>query len=104
MSDCCWRPSWFTFTRTSSISSETAPLAGNLNWKPLNEMLWLVTRPDTPDGTFPVPVLTLSDASVEYPPALMRLVIETDRKSTRLNSSHLGISYAVFCLKKKKET
>src|SRR5205814_10488682 len=27
-----------------------------------------------------------------------------DRKSTRLNSSHLGISYAVFCLKKKKTT
>src|SRR5262245_64236129 len=29
-------------------------------------------------------------------------VITLDRKSTRLNSSHLGISYAVFCLKKKK--
>src|SRR2546426_6598028 len=28
---------------------------------------------------------------------------ERDRKSTRLNSSHLVISYAVFCLKKKKE-
>src|ERR1035438_10654553 len=28
--------------------------------------------------------------------------IATDRKTTRLNSSHLGISYAVFCLKKKK--
>src|SRR2546426_5929031 len=28
--------------------------------------------------------------------------IGTDRKSTRLNSSHLVISYAVFCLKKKK--
>src|SRR5262245_26914691 len=27
---------------------------------------------------------------------------DADRKSTRLNSSHLGISYAVFCLKKKK--
>src|ERR1035438_10845996 len=27
---------------------------------------------------------------------------KADRKSTRLNSSHLGISYAVFCLKKKK--
>src|ERR1035438_10913103 len=27
-----------------------------------------------------------------------------ERKSTRLNSSHLGISYAVFCLKKKKNT
>src|SRR5262245_64185597 len=30
-------------------------------------------------------------------------VRERDRKSTRLNSSHLGISYAVFCLKKKKK-
>src|SRR5256885_9507906 len=29
-------------------------------------------------------------------------VVEEDRKSTRLNSSHLVISYAVFCLKKKK--
>src|SRR3712207_7810330 len=28
---------------------------------------------------------------------------ETDRKSTRLNSSHANISYAVFCLKKKKK-
>src|ERR1039458_858510 len=28
--------------------------------------------------------------------------LQIDRKSTRLNSSHLGISYAVFCLKKKK--
>src|SRR5256885_2961536 len=34
-------------------------------------------------------------------PAL--LVEERDRKSTRLNSSHLVISYAVFCLKKKKK-
>src|SRR5262245_62708383 len=32
-------------------------------------------------------------------PALLQ-----DRKSTRLNSSHLGISYAVFCLKKKTAT
>src|SRR2546426_5192682 len=29
---------------------------------------------------------------------------DRDRKSTRLNSSHLVISYAVFCLKKKKKT
>src|SRR5699024_11870192 len=29
--------------------------------------------------------------------------ILTDRKSTRLNSSHVSISYAVFCLKKKKK-
>src|SRR3712207_8237333 len=31
-----------------------------------------------------------------------REVLEEDRKSTRLNSSHANISYAVFCLKKKK--
>src|SRR5205807_4680129 len=42
-----------------------------------------------------------------YVPALvdsiiMRSEFLTDRKSTRLNSSHLVISYAVFCLKKKK--
>src|SRR3712207_7574048 len=29
-------------------------------------------------------------------------IVERDRKSTRLNSSHANISYAVFCLKKKK--
>src|SRR5207253_8431804 len=33
-----------------------------------------------------------------------RLFINEDRKSTRLNSSHVAISYAVFCLKKKKST
>src|SRR5690554_6962216 len=31
------------------------------------------------------------------------LPFRTDRKSTRLNSSHVRISYAVFCLKKKKK-
>src|SRR5256885_11252111 len=36
--------------------------------------------------------------TVELPAAVIR-----DRKSTRLNSSHLVISYAVFCLKKKKK-
>src|SRR5256885_10637476 len=35
-------------------------------------------------------------------PACRRLA-RADRKSTRLNSSHLVISYAVFCLKKKKK-
>src|ERR1035441_8321509 len=34
-------------------------------------------------------------------PAVVLAQILPDRKSTRLNSSHLGISYAVFCLKKK---
>src|SRR5207253_4579940 len=34
---------------------------------------------------------------------LNRISRRTDRKSTRLNSSHVAISYAVFCLKKKKQ-
>src|SRR3712207_8155614 len=33
----------------------------------------------------------------------VRQVVPLDRKSTRLNSSHANISYAVFCLKKKKQ-
>src|SRR5690625_3213498 len=37
---------------------------------------------------------------VSHPPDVL---ITTDRKSTRLNSSHVAISYAVFCLKKKKD-
>src|SRR2546426_11594407 len=36
-------------------------------------------------------------------PAAARKFVHRDRKSTRLNSSHLVISYAVFCLKKKKK-
>src|SRR2546430_6465519 len=40
-------------------------------------------------------------SSVELAWVLLTLVV-ADRKSTRLNSSHSQISYAVFCLKKKK--
>src|SRR6266480_7339516 len=36
--------------------------------------------------------------------AIRRRTSSSDRKSTRLNSSHMSISYAVFCLKKKKKT
>src|SRR3989442_9317786 len=35
--------------------------------------------------------------------AYLKLITGLDRKSTRLNSSHVRISYAVFCLKKKKK-
>src|SRR5947209_14410822 len=34
--------------------------------------------------------------------SIVRVMVQVDRKSTRLNSSHANISYAVFCLKKKK--
>src|SRR2546427_6273329 len=41
--------------------------------------------------------------SVRSPTRSYRMSMWTDRKSTRLNSSHSQISYAVFCLKKKKK-
>src|SRR3712207_7945565 len=43
------------------------------------------------------------EEAVAQRPAPFR-VVDEDRKSTRLNSSHANISYAVFCLKKKKKT
>src|SRR5436305_8588902 len=39
----------------------------------------------------------------KYHPHGDSAIYDTDRKSTRLNSSHVRISYAVFCLKKKKQ-
>src|SRR3712207_8332188 len=43
-------------------------------------------------------------SAVHPPPGMIGTDEQRDRKSTRLNSSHANISYAVFCLKKKKQT
>src|SRR5690625_6364143 len=49
----------------------------------------------------------LNEVQYDKPPSwfvqLIRSFLNPDRKSTRLNSSHVAISYAVFCLKKKKK-
>src|SRR3712207_7134746 len=50
-------------------------------------------------NAFWAPIATISDRPVRNPAAV---AASTDRKSTRLNSSHANISYAVFCLKKKQ--
>src|SRR5437667_9080058 len=45
----------------------------------------------------------LSGVGAQYDSEVVYHKIQEDRKSTRLNSSHITISYAVFCLKKKKK-
>src|SRR3712207_7209973 len=52
---------------------------------------------------YPLSGITVLDLSHVYngPYAAFLMALAGDRKSTRLNSSHANISYAVFCLKKK---
>src|SRR5690242_21681384 len=45
----------------------------------------------------------MRNADSENPGEIYYIGADGDRKSTRLNSSHMSISYAVFCLKKKKK-
>src|SRR3712207_8458469 len=49
-----------------------------------------------------LPCLGIAHALAHVGPEFGTLANRADRKSTRLNSSHANISYAVFCLKKKK--
>src|SRR3712207_8776189 len=68
--------------------------------KTLSAFLWsldrLATSPPPEDKRRRCRVLYVS------PLKALAVDVERDRKSTRLNSSHANISYAVFCLKKKK--
>src|SRR5690606_42151284 len=62
-----------------------------------------LASPVSPEGFAP-PLGSVGLFSVSPPPQARRSPAyrARDRKSTRLNSSHVKISYAVFCLKKKK--
>src|SRR5690625_5373591 len=59
-------------------------------------------------GAWHIPVPAGMARRVRPPSKVRRRLLfsspRQDRKSTRLNSSHVAISYAVFCLKKKKRT
>src|SRR5438876_1303974 len=78
--------------------------------------LFLLIPPPPRSTLFPYTTLFRSNHGLTRPPELegeatsraitlakvMAREVASDRKSTRLNSSHPSISYAVFCLKKKK--
>src|SRR6267142_3360415 len=76
-------------TPTAAIPATTAPMI-----TPMWEELLL----------FPFEGLLGADPDAESTRTLAGSTETADRKSTRLNSSHMSISYAVFCLKKKIKT
>src|SRR5690349_23533907 len=67
-----------------------------------HQELWAVNRAGGKND-FTIHRDVLHRAITCDPNANATRALEVDRKSTRLNSSHVEISYAVFCLKKKKE-
>ena len=73
----------------AQLSGERAAAEG---WLPLLELVVVISATLGLINLFPIPVL---DGG--------HLAFYADRKSTRLNSSHVVISYAVFCLKKKTQ-
>src|SRR2546430_11869832 len=84
--------------------------SGTYDVRELSQPGWVRTLPIPPTDSYAVTItsggagVTGRDFGVFAPPptvASVAIDINTDRKSTRLNSSHSQISYAVFCLKKK---
>src|SRR5690625_6574664 len=73
--------------------SDIAPLT-TLQVSLIVKLSLLYDKPITKDATTKIVVSTIAGG-------LGQTVFRQDRKSTRLNSSHVAISYAVFCLKKK---
>src|SRR6266540_1096641 len=85
----------------SSVALVPSPLESSVQWwnaEYWNKDVERVLRVDDGPTFTPFPV---DDVSVDFEAG--ELVGAKDRKSTRLNSSHITISYAVFCLKKKKK-
>src|SRR5690554_7566570 len=92
--------------RAATLQARTQALAG----KPLPAALTLILLAQTDSSSDPQQLHNeiwnyLKNASPDQlgqaADNAMGFEIEGDRKSTRLNSSHVRISYAVFCLKKK---
>src|SRR5436305_9694001 len=91
-------------TPTSYSSSSfffSTPAPTELYTLSLHDALPISARHDRPlhqSETHPC-----GECSLRYSAGPHRLTGQADRKSTRLNSSHVRISYAVFCLKKKNQ-
>src|SRR3712207_6985845 len=90
------RSTLFPYTTLFRSQGPTGELTAG---RPTKEQGWVHRdRPDRRDATREDLLRTAARAGEP----VRRRDVGTDRKSTRLNSSHANISYAVFCLKKKK--
>src|SRR5690606_39524328 len=92
----------FPTRRSSDLIPFAAPPVGNLRWKPPQPVVpWTGVRQATAFGTQCMQGTIFGDIVFDRPASedcLYLNVWTPDRKSTRLNSSHVKISYAVFCL------
>src|SRR5205085_10896440 len=78
----------------------SSDLAASLDWAdPPDNLVFLPAEKDSINGLKMIRYLAMIAAIRNLSPQAER---QEDRKSTRLNSSHSQISYAVFCLKKKR--
>src|SRR5690606_40983580 len=92
----------FPTRRSSDLS-----LHGRLtNWPGLSDETDCRPLPRTLTQAWRFIMIVAISARFEIAPEDLQAYLDAaqDRKSTRLNSSHVKISYAVFCLKKKKQT
>src|SRR5207248_9328535 len=89
--------SFFFFTHTATTHIYTLSLHDAL---PISRRPPSQRRACAPSCRAPAPDPVRTEAD---PPVSRDAATSRDRKSTRLNSSHRTISYAVFCLKKKKQ-
>src|SRR3989442_2885197 len=90
-----WR---VVFTSSVCVSPRADGLADGLGVLICQQLSW----PDAERLSLAIPPSARKDCV--QPLRLSSACPNPDRKSTRLNSSHVRISYAVFCLKKKKQT
>src|SRR5207245_9137401 len=105
-------------TDTRTVSDLPISLSSLLFLNTFRTLSFLMIRPPPNSTLFPYTTLfrsqhhfstddgrRMTDDGLSLPrrQQLGQIVISQDRKSTRLNSSHGSISYAVFCLKKKKK-
>src|SRR5699024_12432824 len=81
-----------------SVRNSDAPISVPVGAGTLGRIMDVLGRPIDERG----PIETDEVRAIhQKPPKFDELSHSVDRKSTRLNSSHVSISYAVFCLKKK---